>query len=79
MVPNKIWDKSFDADGGILVIKKDGEMVTFYREDIKSKDELLEYLGDNTLLETPSKTRHKFGKLESDKSFKLNLQIRTKD
>lgn len=79
MVPNKVWNKTFDADGGILVIKKNGEIVSFYREDTKSKDELLEYLSENTLLETPSKTRHKFGKLETDKSFKLNLQIRTKD
>jgi type II restriction enzyme len=56
MVPNKAWNKTFDADGGILVIKKNGEIVSFYREDTESKDELLEYLSENTLLETPSKT-----------------------
>ena len=79
MVPNKTWSGTFDADGGMIIVKKSGELASFIRQDQKSHDELLEYLGENTLLETPSKSRHKFGKLLADKSFKLNLQIRTKD
>ncbi len=79
MVPNKTWNKTFDADGGLIIVKKNGELAAFFRQDKKAHDELLEYLADNTLLETASKSRHKFGKLQADKSFKLNLQIRTKD
>lgn len=79
MVPNKTWSGTFDADGGMIIVKKSGELASFIRQDQKSRIELLEYLWEDTLLETPSKSRHKFGTLQADKSFKLNLQIRTKD
>jgi hypothetical protein len=79
MTPNKIWNSVIDADGGMIVVKKNSEIVCFYRGDDDSHNEFLEYLYENTIFETPSKTRHKFGSLGSDKKFKLNLQIRTKD
>jgi DNA (cytosine-5)-methyltransferase 1 len=70
------WDGTYDANGTIIV-KKTGDQVAFHIIDIES---LKSYLFDNIKLDTPSTTRHRYGKLimESDKKlyFKLNLQLR---
>jgi DNA (cytosine-5)-methyltransferase 1 len=70
------WDGTYDANGTII-IKKSGDQVAFHIIDIES---LKSYLFDNIKLDTPSTTRHRYGKLimESDKKlyFKLNLQLR---
>lgn len=76
MVPTKIWDGKYDATGGYLVVKKDGDIICYH---IYNKNEFENYLFNNTHLETPSSTRNNFGQVMSindEMFFKLNLQIR---
>ena len=70
------WDGTYEANETI-VIKKSGEQVAFHIIDLES---LKSYLFNNIKLDTPSTTRHRYGKLiiESNNKlyFKLNLQLR---
>lgn len=72
----KKWDGNYLANGTI-VMKKSGDCVGFHIIDSKS---LKDYLFENISLDTPSTTRHRFGKLYKEKDgklyFKLNLQLR---
>ena len=58
------WNGAYEANGTIIV-KKTGEQVAFHIIDIES---LKSYLFNNIRLDTPSTTRHRYGKLimESD-------------
>ena len=75
-VPGSQWNGQYEANGTIIV-KKTGEQVAFHIIDIES---LKSYLFNNIKFDTPSTSRHGFGKLiiETDKKlyFKLNLQLR---
>ena len=79
MMPTMSWDGRYDANGGYLVIKKDGEIVCYHFYD---KNRFEDYLFSNTYLERSSTTRHKYATLIKEEdgslSFKLNLQIRLK-
>ena len=70
------WDGTYEANGTIIV-KNSGEQVAFHIIDIES---LKSYLFNNIKFDTPSTTRHRYGKLiiESNNKlyFKLNLQLR---
>lgn len=70
------WDGGWTANG-MLVMKKDGDLVGFHLVDLNS---LKDFLFENIKLDTPSTTRHRFGHLykEDDHKlyFKLNLQLR---
>lgn len=70
------WDGNYLANGTI-VMKKTGDCIGFHIIDSKS---LKDYLFENIRLDTPSTTRHRFGKLYKEKDgklyFKLNLQLR---
>jgi len=72
----KKWDGDYLANGTIIM-KKSGDCVGFHIIDSKS---LKDYLFENISLDTPSTTRHRFGKLYKEKDgklyFKLNLQLR---
>ena len=72
----KKWDGNYLANGTIIM-KKSGDCVGFHIVDSKS---LKDYLYENVRLDTPSTTRHRFGKLYKEKDgklyFKLNLQLR---
>ncbi|MGB0931991.1 MAG: HpaII family restriction endonuclease, partial [Chitinophagales bacterium] len=72
----KKWDGEYLANGTI-VMKKTGDCVGFHIVDSKS---LKDYLFENVKLDTPSTTRHRFGKVYKEKGgklyFKLNLQLR---
>ena len=74
--PGSEWNGTYDTNGTI-VIKQTGNQVAFHIIDIES---LKSYLFKNIRLDTPSTTRHRYGKLilENDKKlyFKLNLQLR---
>ena len=74
--PGSEWDGSYDANGTI-VVKKTGDQVAFHIIDLEN---LKSYLFQHIRLDTPSTTRHRYGKLilESDQKlyFKLNLQLR---
>lgn len=76
MMPAKVWTGEFDATGGYLVVKEDGEVLCYH---IYNQNEFEDYLLNNTKLETASSTRHDFGSIyleNSQQLFKLNLQIR---
>jgi DNA (cytosine-5)-methyltransferase 1 len=70
------WDGEYISNGTI-VMKDTGNMVGFHITDLKS---LKDYLYANIKMDTPSSTRHRFGKIYKEKSgklyFKLNLQLR---
>jgi type II restriction enzyme len=76
MMPAKVWDGHYDATGGYLIVKEDGEVLCYH---IYNRNQFEDYLFQNTKLETASSTRHDFGRLYSLNdilNFKLNLQIR---
>jgi type II restriction enzyme len=76
MMPSKVWSGEYDATGGYLVVKNDGEILCYH---IYNKNEFENYLINNTKLETASSTRHGFGTVYEENDslfFNLNLQIR---
>jgi type II restriction enzyme len=78
MMPSKVWTGQYDATGGYLIVKADGEILCYH---VYNKNEFENYLVSNTKLETVSSSRHGFGEIyEEDGAlfFKLNLQIRFK-
>ena len=78
MMPSKVWAGEYDATGGYLIVKADGEILCYH---IYNKSEFENYLIANTKLETASASKHKFGEIYEENNelfFKLNLQIRFK-
>ena len=76
MLPSKVWNGKYDATGGYLVVKEDGNILCYH---LYNRNEFENYLINNTKLETPSSSRHGFGELHKENNkmvFKLNLQIR---
>ena len=74
--PGRNWNGIYEANGTIIV-KRTGDQVAFHIIDLES---LKSYLYNNIKLDTPSTTRHRYGKviMENDNKlyFKLNLQLR---
>lgn len=78
MVPSKVWTGLYDASGGYLVVKENGEVLCYH---IYNRNQFEDYLFANTKLDTASSTKFHFGKIyeENEKYyFKLNLHIRFK-
>ncbi|KAA6330025.1 hypothetical protein EZS27_021229 [termite gut metagenome] len=76
MVPATVWTGIYDATGGYLVVKDDGEVLCYH---IYNRNEFENHLFANTKLETSSTSKHHFGEIETvgeKQIFKLNLQIR---
>lgn len=77
MTPAKVWNGRYRADGGYLVVKKDGDIVCYH---FYNRNDVEDYLYNNTRIERGSRTRHHFGSLYRDSDgkvyIKLNLQIR---
>lgn len=76
MTVSSPWDGSFNANGGYIVVKEDGDVICYHFFD---RNDLEEYLFNNTKFDTPSTTRHEFGevyKVMDSYFIKLNLQIR---
>jgi hypothetical protein len=72
----KPWKGIYEATGGYLIVKEDGDVICYH---IYDKNQFEDYLFKNTRLETPSTTRHHFGDIyEKDGQFylKLNFQVR---
>lgn len=72
----RIWDGFYNATGGYIVVKEDGNIVCYH---IYNRNEFQSYLFNNTRFETPSSGKHKFGKIYEENGslfFKLNLQVR---
>jgi len=79
MTPSKEWKGRYDANGGYLVVRKDGEIVCYH---FYNRNDVEDYLYHNTRFERGSRSRHNFGSLfrGEDKNvyIRLNLQIRFK-
>lgn len=79
MTPAKEWDGQYDANGGYLVVRTDGEIVCYH---FYNRNDVEDYLYYNTRFECASRSRYHFGKLfrkdDGCVYIKLNLQIRFK-
>lgn len=78
MLPSKPWSGRYEANGGYLIVKNDGDVICFHLYD---RNLLEDYLLYNTKFETPKSGRHNMGYVyrEGDKYyFNLVLQIRFK-
>jgi type II restriction enzyme len=76
MTPSTIWTGQYDATGGIIIVKEDGELVCYH---IYNRNNFQNYLLNNTKLEQASSDRYEYGSLYEEKEkiyLKLNLQIR---
>lgn len=79
MTAAKEWNGRYDANGGYLVVKTDGDIVCYH---FYNKNDVEDYLYNNTRLDRASRSRYDFGKLyrgeDGQVYMKLNLQIRFK-
>jgi hypothetical protein len=78
MTVSSPWNGEFNANGGYIVVKEDGDVICYHFFD---RNDLESYLFYNTRFDTPSTSRHEFGKIykENDSYFiKLNLLVRFK-
>ena len=78
MTASKPWQGKFNANGGFIVVKEDGDIICYHFFD---RNDLEDYLFYNTRFETPSTSRHNFGSIYEDNGeffMKLNLQVRFK-
>lgn len=77
MTPAKEWKGRYDANGGYLVVKKDGDIVCYH---FYNRNDVEDYLYYNTRFERASRSRYHFGSLyrceDGEVYMKLNLQIR---
>lgn len=76
LMPSKVWSGTYDATGGYLVVKENGQILCYH---IYNRNDFENYLFFNTKLETASTSRYDFGELYEENEnmyFKLNLQIR---
>ncbi len=79
MMPATAWNGQYEANGGYLVVKNDGEVLCYHFYD---RNRFEDYLFSNAYLERSSTSRHEYASVVKEKdgtfSFKLNLQIRLK-
>jgi type II restriction enzyme len=76
MTPATVWTGEYQATGGYIIVREDGEVLCYH---LYNHNEFQEYLFKNTRFDTPSATRYEFGTIykEDEKLFiKLNLQVR---
>ena len=76
MMPSKVWTGKYDATGGYLIVKENGDVLCYH---IYNRNEFEDYLLNNTKLDTASSSRHGFGEIYEENGelyFNLNLQIR---
>ncbi|MEP5613501.1 MAG: HpaII family restriction endonuclease [Cyclobacteriaceae bacterium] len=71
-----VWKRDYQATGGYLIIKENGELICYHFYFTKNFED---YLFNNTKLETPDPKRYNIGKVYEEngvQKMKLNLQIR---
>lgn len=76
MMPSQVWSGEYDATGGYLIVKENGDILCYH---IYNRNEFENYLLNNTKLDTASSSRHEFGEIyevNGELYFNLNLQIR---
>jgi len=78
MTATATWCGRYDATGGYLFVREDGEIVCYH---VYNRNEFERYLINHTKLETPGIGKHDYGTLyeEDGKTYiMLNLQVRWK-
>jgi hypothetical protein len=81
MVPSKRWLGKFQADGGVVIVRPDGSLATFFIIDSELREQLDLFLFECAYLETPSRTKHDYGtvyKMNGSDCLDLCLQVRLK-
>ena len=76
MVPATKWTGDFEATGGYIIVKDDGDVVCYH---IYNRNAFRNYMIDNTRFDTPSTSRHGFGSIyeeNGEQYIKLGMQIR---
>jgi hypothetical protein len=73
MVPNTEWIGNYDANGGYIIVKEDGEILCYH---VYNLNDFRDYLFENTKFDVPSFKRYKCGIFGN--KLKLNFQIRFK-
>ncbi len=77
MMPSIPWNGIYDANGGYLVVKKDGDILCYHFYD---RNRFEDYLYSNAYLERASTSRHEYASVIKDPNgdlyFKLNFQVR---
>lgn len=78
MFPSTPWDGSYSANGGYLLVDKNGGLGCI---PAMHRDAFRDYLFSHTRMETASTSKHGFGHIETDPfsglaRIRLNLQIR---
>jgi type II restriction enzyme len=76
MTPETIWKGVYDATGGIIIVKEDGDIVCYH---IYNRNEFQDYLLFNTKLNQTSTTRYDWGYLYLQNGIphiKLNICVR---
>ena len=76
MTPEKHWEGAEVANGGYIVVKRDGSVVCFH---IYNRTDFEQYLYDYTCFDTPSTSRYEYMSVYKDGDsykLKLNLQVR---
>jgi len=76
MRPATEWDGLDEANGGYIIVTKEGDVLAYH---IYNRNYFEEYLLNNTKYETASTSRHKFGMIfekDGETFIRLNLQIR---
>lgn len=76
MTPATIWTGDYEATGGYIIVKEDGDVVCYH---IYNQNAFRNYMLANTRFDTPSKSRHGFGtiyEVGGEQYLKLNVQIR---
>lgn len=74
-----LWLGKSEVSGGIIAVREDGNLVSFFAYNF---DELDEFLFSNAKFETPSSTRHKFGKIvpaDDGNGFVIRLIVQVRD
>ena len=78
MQPSKLWNGYDEANGGYLVVTKEGDVIAYH---LYHRNVFEDMLLKETKFETPSTSRHDFGTIKKDDLgyyFELCLQIRFK-
>jgi type II restriction enzyme len=77
MVAGTPWKREYQATGGYLIVREDGELICYHFYFTKQFED---YLFNNTKLDTPSPNKFNFGSIylavDGTQKMKLNLQIR---
>ncbi len=77
MMPSKRWNGRYDANGGYLIVRDDGEIVCYH---FYNRNDVEDYLYSNTRFERADRGKHEYGTLYNEPDgntyMKLNLQIR---